>query len=233
MKIDNIHFENLSGEAHYEYLIAFRNLLLSFPEIQALVDSPYDVFIALLQKEKQMASATAVLKNTDTQKVVDANHRVCFNIVKINRTNISLMHDSDSAVAEAAQSLHKRINVFNNTPKNTYHDEIVAVNSLLADLHSNEYAEKISAAGLTSCLGDLQESEAEFEQLLSLCNIEQIQQLNENLKSLRKEIEEVYIQMANIINDDADNYSKFIKQLNAKIDYFNRLINNATKKESA
>ncbi|MDR3226115.1 MAG: DUF6261 family protein [Prevotellaceae bacterium] len=233
MKIDNIHFEKLCGESHYEYLIEFRNLLLSFPDIQALVASPYNLFIALLHKEKQMVNATAVLKNDDTQKIVDANHRMSFNTVKINRTIISLIDDSDSSVAEAAQYLHKRINVFNNTPKNTYHDEIVAVNSLLADLRSNKYAEKVRIAGLTSYLGNLQESETEFVQFLNLCNIEQIQQLNENFKSLRKEIEDVYTQMANIINDDVDNCSKLIKQLNIKIDYFNRLMNNAAKKEPA
>ncbi|MDR1121654.1 MAG: hypothetical protein LBM08_12150 [Dysgonamonadaceae bacterium] len=72
-RIFTIQFHYLRGEAHYQYLNLFNQLLIEFPSVQNIVSVFYTEFVDLLTQEKQIVDAQ---KSSDyTLRIADADHR--------------------------------------------------------------------------------------------------------------------------------------------------------------
>jgi hypothetical protein len=217
-------FKYLRGEAHYRFLDLFNQLLIEFTAVKALVATFYDRFTDLLSQEKQIIDAQ---KSSDyTQQIADADHRDDRLITGIRETIAAALHHFDPSVVAAAQSLSLRIKAFGDIPMKSYEEEAAAIDILLGDLQSPEYAPKVALLGLALWVDELAEAVADFEQLLKLRNVEQADKPQQRLRDVRRQIETVYRDMITHINsaailDTADTYTEFINRLNAQITYFN------------
>jgi 3-methyladenine DNA glycosylase AlkD len=214
----------LRGEAHYQFLNLFNSLLIEFSAVKNLVAVFYDEFVDLLAQEKKIVDAQ---KSSDyTQQIADADHRDDRLITGLREIVSAFLHHFDPVFVAAAQSLWLRLKTFGEIQAKSYEEEVAAINILLEDLQSAEYASKVALLGLTPWVNELAEAVADFEKLLKLRNIEQSDKPKQRLRYIRRQIETVYRNMINHINsaatlDTADTYTEFINRLNTQITYFN------------
>jgi hypothetical protein len=223
-KIISILFRYLRGEAHYRFLELFNQLLIEFPAVQGVVTPFYDEFTGLLAQEKQIVDAQ---KSSDyTRQIADADHRDDRLITGIRDTVDAALHHFDPAMVAAAQSLSLRLKTFGEIQAKSYEEEAAAIDILLGDWQSPEYAPKVELLGLAPWLDELAEAVAEFKQLLKLRNVEQADKPQQRLREVRRLIETVYRNMVIRINsaailDTTEMYAEFINRLNTQIAYFN------------
>jgi hypothetical protein len=205
-------------------LTLFNQLLNEFPAVLSIVMQFYDEFTGLLAQEKKIVDAQ---KSSDyTQQITDADHRDDRLIVGIRDTVNAALHHFDPAVVAAAHSLSLRLKTFGDIQAKSYEEEAAAIDILLGDLQSAEFAPKVALVGLTPWINELTEAVAEFERLLDLRNTEQADRPHQRLREVRRQIEAVYRNMVTHIQsaatlDTADTYTEFINRLNARITYFN------------
>ncbi|MDR1202644.1 MAG: DUF6261 family protein [Tannerellaceae bacterium] len=222
-QINFIQFNYLRGEAHYQFLSKYNNLLLSFPEVKKSVSPHYKHFEVLLAKEKMLVDAPK--SSNYTMQIVAADQRNDQLLVGIKNLLTLSVHHFNPVIAEAAISLQNRMKPFGNIARKSYEEEAAAIKILLVDL-KGEYAHKAELIGLTPWLNELEIAVAEFERLLHLRNSEQAAKPLERLWEIRRDIETVYRQMIDRISsfntiDEKGTYTEFIRQLNVQIDYSN------------
>ncbi|MDR3235659.1 MAG: DUF6261 family protein [Prevotellaceae bacterium] len=223
-KIKVIIFSYLRNDAHYEFLVEFRSLLVKYPAVQAIVAALYEAFTALLLKEEELINA--MRKSDYTVQIADADHRVDRTITGMRELVVSAMHHFDPAVVAAAQSLYNRFQAFGDIAKKSYEEETAVVNLLIVDLNNPDYLPKVNLVGMLPWVHELVNAETAFEELLAQRNVADSQKPDGRLKDVRREIEDVYRQMteriaAAAIMDATPATDAFIAELNTKIAYFN------------
>jgi hypothetical protein len=212
------------NDAHYEFMVVFRNLLQKFPDAIAAIAAWFQTFIDLLALEERLVNL--MHKSDYTKKIEEEDRRVDRAIVGMRALIAAALHHFDGAVVEAAQSLYNRFAAFGDMAKKTYEEETADVSLLIADLHSPAYADKVTMVGLAPWLTELEAAETGFEWLLGQRNTETAEKPQGRLKDVRREIDKVYHQMTDRISaaatmDDTNAYTQFINELNAEITYFN------------
>jgi hypothetical protein len=223
-RILTVSFHYLRGEAHYQFLNLFNQQLIEFPSVASAVSAFQPEFVNLLAQEKKTVDAQ---KSSDyTQRIADADHRDDRLITGIRETVNAALHHFDPAIVAAAQSLWLRLKVFGQFQAKSYEEEAAAIDILIEDLQSAEFAPKTTRLGLDPWVNELKEAVADFEELLKLRNIEQSSKPRKRMRYIRKQIEPVYRNMVTRINsaatlDTTDTYTAFIDRLNAQITYFN------------
>jgi hypothetical protein len=223
-KIISVLFKYLRGEAHYQFLRLFHQLLMEFPSVNGLVSVFYPEFADLLHQEEQIIDAQ---KSSDyTQRIAEADHRDDRLLTGIRETVSAALYHFDPAVVAAAQSLWLRLKTFGGIQAKSYEEEAAAIHILTNDLQSAEYAPKAALVGLTPWVNELAEAAADFGELLKQRNIEQSARPKQRLRNIRRQIEIVYHDMITRINaaatlDTTDTYTVFIDRLNTQIAYFN------------
>jgi hypothetical protein len=212
------------NEAHYEFMVVFSDLIHSFPPAMMVVLKLMQAFLDLFMLEDRLVNL--MHKSDYTKKIAEEDHRVDRAITGMRSLIAAALHHFDPAVVDAAQSLYNRFAAFGNMAQKTYEEETADVHLLIRDLQSADYADKVTVVGLAPWLTELRAAETAFETLLAQRNTETAEKPQERLKDVRREIDKVYHQMTDRINaaatmDNADTYTQFINELNAKITYFN------------
>jgi hypothetical protein len=221
VKIVKIDLSHLHNETHYQVMCFYRDLLLSFPAVKAVVMESYDTFIVLLDEEGLLVDAShgSVL----TGLLAEADKRVDRDVVGINSVvNAGLHHFSPPTVA-AANEIHERMKAFGHIEGKSYDDEAAAVRILIRDLRTT-YAAPVETLGLGPWIDELESAEAEFESLFVQRNAERAARPDTAVKPARKAVDNVFYQMAEIINasavlDKTDSFVDFIAQLNGELKY--------------
>jgi hypothetical protein len=224
IKISFIKFNYLRGEAHYQYLTLFKGLLDEFPAARNTAASFYTDLVSLLAQEKQVVDRQ---KSSDyTQQITDADHRDDRLITGIRDTVDAAMHHFNPAIVAAATSLNLRLKAFGEIQAKSYEEEVTAIDILLDDLQSPEYAPKVSLVGLAPWLSELRLAVDDFKRLLKLRNVEGAGKPPERLREIREQIEIVYRNIIDRIHsaatlDTTNAFAEFIKRLNVQVAYFN------------
>jgi hypothetical protein len=220
----SILFRYLRGEAHYRFLSLFNQLLNEFSAVKTVVAPFYTEFSTLLAQEKDIVD---MQKSSDyTQQISAADHRDDWLITGINDAVRAALHHYDPTIVAAARSVWLRLKAFGEIQAKSYEEEAAAIDLLVEDLRSSEFATKISQLGLTGWVNELATAVADFERLLKLRNVEQSVKPQQRLREVRRQLESVYRNMIAYITSAAmlntsGTYTTFIDRLNAQITYFN------------
>jgi hypothetical protein len=222
-KILAIFLKLFRNNAHYEYMVVFRDLILTFAIVKVLIADWFDTFIAQLGKEETLLDATQ--KSVFTQQIADADKRVDNTVIGLKAAINSNLYGFEPDKKLAAQILKNRIQTIKKITANSYEDESGGLHKLIIDFEG-DYAEHIQKLGLTDWVVELKAAEEDFNQLMQLRHAERSNKLPDNLKDVRAEIDITYHNIINVINaaatiDTAGEYDEFIKQLNTQIKYFN------------
>ncbi|MDR1340773.1 MAG: DUF6261 family protein [Prevotellaceae bacterium] len=216
--------QKFRNEAHYEFMIVFRNLIQKFPAIQSILVALWPDFLSFLTKEGELINL--MRKSDYTKRIEQADARVDRAVIGMKEAIKSFMHHFDPAMIAAAESLNNRFAAFGRISQKSYEEEIAIVNLLIADLNTPEYSSKIATLGLSPWISELQAAETEFELLIGQRNVETAMKPQGPLREIRRQINALYHKMIDRITaadtmDGAETYKLFIDELNAQIRYFN------------
>jgi hypothetical protein len=194
------------------------------PAVKSITGSYYDDFADLLSLECKVVDMQQT--SNYTHRIVDADLRMSRLITGMRKQiGVGTYHFEPDIVA-AAEDLMRLINSFGEIQSKAYEEKSMAVEVLVADLHSPQYASKAELAGLTPWINKLENTHAEFDLLLRQRNHEWAYRPQERLQDIRRKIDRVYRQMIERINsaetfDDAGLYVQFIRELNTLIARYN------------
>jgi hypothetical protein len=223
-RIRTVHFNFLRNEGHYQFHARVRAIIEAFPDIQKQTAVFLVAYLTSLEKEGLLVDA--IRASDYTRQLADADQRIDRTLVGINSTVEAALHHFDPAVVEAAKKLQLVLRTFKNSDSKAYEEEIAAVKRLLVELNSAIYASQVAVVGLSSWVTELAAAVVAFELLFNERNIQYAERPQENIKELRKAVDNGYRQItehvdAAIIINGAEPYAAFVEQLNAHIAYFN------------
>jgi hypothetical protein len=224
ISIRTILFYHLRYEAIYQYLSIYKDLLIAHPEAKAIIEAEFEVFAELLAKELAYLDA---LRGSDLSKVIaEADKVVDRYVVGIKNTVEAAVHHFDPQIADAGESLAKRLKSFGRIENKPYEEESAAVKALIFELR-NDYAEKAELIGLTPWIDNLEVAEVEFESVFKIRNTQRAGKAEGvNMKSLNSQIFPVYRRMIKRLNaalvlNETSALVTFANELNKQIDYAN------------
>jgi hypothetical protein len=222
-KISTVFLNFFRNNAHYEFMIVFKNLILNFVVVQTIIADWYNTFVAHLAKEELLLDATQ--KSVFTRQIADADKRVDNTVIGLRTAINSNLYSFEPDKKLAAQILKNRIKTIKKITANSYEDETGGIRKLIIDFEG-DYAGQIEMLGLTPWVVELKAAETDFSQLMQLRNTERLNKLPDSLKNVRAEIDITYHNIVDLISaaalvNGAGEYDEFIKQLNIQIKYFN------------
>jgi hypothetical protein len=199
----------------------YRELLLSYPDVQAVVATSYDTFVVLLDEEGELIDA--MRSSPITKLLKESDRRIDRNIVGINNMINSGMHHFDPEKVAAANQLRLRMKAFGNIESKSYIDESAAVKILIRDMR-NIYSAQVTLLELDGWIDELDSAQVEFETLFIQRNSERAAKPVTNVKPTRKAVTKIYYDMTEVINasavlDTMGIFVEFITQLNEELQY--------------
>jgi hypothetical protein len=223
-QIISVRLSRFQLEYHYEFLVVFKDLLVTFKTTMEVVSADYPDLLVQIEKELQLIDA--MRKSDFTQLIADADDRIERNVTGMNSIIDAGLHHFSPGVVDAAKSLHNRFKSFGNITRKSYETQIADINILIEDLLSDRYADKVTLIGLSPWVTELTAAETAFEDLISRRNTEYTGKPVEIFQDVRRESDALYHRMTLRINAAAimsttPVYDDFIGELNARIEYFN------------
>ena len=163
-----------------------------------LTDAPYNSYLLKIgnQTELYFAALAQVQKNEETEKIGladDARDKA------VTAFNLALkLHASadDPAEAEASRSLRILFDTYKNLAKLNYEAESLAIDKLVSELNSEAYTEKIAYLHMSKYVSRLSETNNAFKTLFSGRMVTTAMSENYDMKAIRKELMEVYMDFA-------------------------------------
>ncbi len=166
-----------------------------------LTDVPYNNYMEKIgiKTELYFAALAQVRKNEETEKIAfadDARDKA------VSSFNLALkLHASadDPAEVEASRSLRILFDTFKNIAKLNYEAESLAIDKLVNDLNSEAYSEKIAFLHMTKYVTRLSETNDIFKNLFSGRMVDTAMSESFDLKTIRKELMEIYTDFAEYV----------------------------------
>ncbi|MDR3266464.1 MAG: DUF6261 family protein [Tannerella sp.] len=218
-----IRFSRLRAEAHYQFLLVFINLVDSFNAVRDLVAILINDFKELLAQEELAIDFER--KSPLTKKLGEADRRIDKALIGMRAIINANLYSNDTAEVEAAQVLDERFRTFGNIRQKPYEEESTAVQIFAKELQQ-KYSKEVIILKLTNWVNEIHAAEQLFTQLFVERNAELAGRPKENLREIRRNIEDGYYKMVALIEADAIangniKSSDFILQVNEQIKYFN------------
>jgi hypothetical protein len=223
--IKTVLFYYLRYESIFQYLCLYRDLLIAYPEVKAIIGIDLDAFAELLLKYLNLLDS--LHGNELSKAIAEADKLVDRYVVGINSVVDAAVHHFDPQVVEAGESIAKRLKALGKIESKPYEEESAAIKVLSNELRNEEYAAKAELIGLTPWIDNLDVAETEFETLFKLRNTQFAGKLEGmNIKELNKQIFPVYRRMIGRLNtalilNSTPALVEFANELNKQIDYAN------------
>ena len=219
MKIDTLKTSILRNDAHFQYFTEFIRLVERH-DAEALNIKPlFDTFITLYADEDTVLKK--IVKSAFTADIQEADRyrdEIFSGMADANRT--ALKHYNE-AVRQAAKKLKIVFDTYGNIARKPLDEETSAIYNILQDLNEKYHAEAI-AAGLTGWMSELQNANAQFQNLMTARYDEATAKTALKLKEVRVQVDEAYRKITERINaaiiiEGAGSYAEFVNSLNTII----------------
>ncbi|MDR0412544.1 MAG: DUF6261 family protein [Dysgonamonadaceae bacterium] len=223
MKIQSFYLYRIRHEEHYQFLLRFRGLLETHPQVAGVVSTMLPEFNELFNRERQLVDAEKSSRHTE--KIAVADRRRDRAIVGITAAVKSFIHHFDPEVVTAAKSIRKLVKAFRKEiSKKSYSEESTAIEVFVDELH-DKYEAQVALLGLNEWVTELAVAQSEFVKLFTRRNSERAAKPKVPLGDIRKQVDAVYREMTDLIVaytkvNGEENCALFIDELNAWITYF-------------
>ena len=219
MKIQKFLSHNLRNDAHFQFHSDFRNVMIKFGAAKLKVQPQFDEWTKLYEREDE--ALKKIIKSALTQQIHEADKardNTYRGMVEINTA--SLKH-YDPQTAEAARKLKIVFDTYGNITKKPIKEQTSAVYNILQELQG-KYADDCAAVKIDGWVNKLEQENEALNKLMGDRYDESAAKTDVVLKDARKELDEAYKKICEIINvyvilEGADNYEEFIKTLNVVI----------------
>ncbi|MDR3308670.1 MAG: DUF6261 family protein [Tannerella sp.] len=218
-----IAFSLLRNEEHHSFMVAFRQLITTFKDVNELLTlflAPFDELV-LLEQELMDASR----KSNLTEHIVEVDERLDRDLVGLKSAVFTALHHFDPTHVAAAKILENYLKPFGSIGSKSYKAESAAVQKLVFDM-LNTYAPQVTILGLGEWIEEINLAEVEFTTTYAERNAEQADRPQAEIRDVRRDMEGYYFKMTNVAEADVNlngpaKCGEFIRQLNNQIDDYN------------
>jgi hypothetical protein len=223
-KLFALYFKQLPFSAHYDFFMKLSVLLASAGNaLKAAIAALMTDFDAWLTKED--AVMQWIRKSILTEQIAEADHQIDRLLAGINAVVTASLHSSSSAITDAAHKIQTMLKQYGHVSRESYDEEAGDVRAILEQFDGT-YAAEVTTLGLTAWKTELSSAFDHFEDLLRQRETEQGAKPPCTAREVRKGIEEVYRQIAEIINANSvvgtsSDFAAFIDLLNPDIERLN------------
>jgi hypothetical protein len=199
MKVIRISLQSLWNEEWFKLYTEYKAGVNRFNEETLGIEPLYLLFLPLLDTADKLLET--LRKSSYTEELEDADRKrdelfsaLC-NVVKTSKKQPA------PAKSEAASHLYNLLRGYRSQIlKGSYANESSSIYNLLTDLKSAEYASDVALLGVSEWTTALKEAENNFLALYSKRQHESVAKFKGNLVEVRKEVDALYIAMANSLD---------------------------------
>lgn len=226
-RLKKILFSSLTLSAHYRFCASVSEEIAGSPSvvIKSLGELP-TTFNAWLAEEKALEDW--VRRSFLTEQIVGAGRKLGRAVTAIKIWTRSGKYSPDTNIVEAAERVYIMLKGYGDINKKTYEQKAGDATSILRQLtDGGDYAADASILGMGLQIGDLRNTVAHFEQLITQRDEKRLRKPDKTFKRIRSGIEPAYHRIEEVINAGAltsyspASFTTFINHLNPEIERLN------------
>jgi hypothetical protein len=197
MRILKVKRATLRNEEWFGFYADFKKLVEKFGPAILLIVELFDLFLPLFEKADRLLLVLRKSLHTEDMQTAGKKRMTIFrSLVKIIS---GMINQPDATKKESARRLNNLMKQYKQYGvKGGYEEESSGIYNLLQDLNGT-YAADITLLGLGEWVVALQAAETQFQTARAERIQETIEKPKESLKIVRKEIDQLYVGMTNII----------------------------------
>jgi hypothetical protein len=220
MKISKLDIAHLHSNSHFQFHTEFRDLVAAQGAETLKIKPQFDEYLPLYEKVDE--ALKKIVKSALTEKIHNAD--MARDDIFIGMADVckGMCRHFNPAIRDAALRVQVVFHTYGNVAQKPLNEETSAIYNLLQELRSDKYAADAQAAGVAGWLGELEARNSAFEALIKERFTETAGKTDIVLKDARKDLDEAYKKICDIINvyimlEGAAPYEEFAKTLNAII----------------
>jgi hypothetical protein len=217
-------FKYMPFSAHLDFFTKVSTLLSSSDDsFKAAAGDLQTEFYSWLEHEK--ATMRWLKKNTHNEHIAEAGRQIDRLLRGLNNAVMPAFYSSSLPMRHSAANIEVMLKQRAREMWEPYEEQANNVRSILV-LLDGQYAEDAARIGVTYWVIELSAAFELFERLLKQRETEQFERPLYTIRNVRKGIEKVYLQIAEIINmnsvmNASSDFGAFVRQLNPDIERLN------------
>jgi hypothetical protein len=220
MKIEKLRVHHLRNDAHFQFHTEFHDLVVKHCPQKMKIKPQFDAYKSLYEREDE--ALKKISKSALTDKIHEADKARDEIYLGMADVNKGMCRHFNKDTADAAVRIKIVLDTYGNIAKKPLNEQTSAVYNIVQDLRGDKYASYVTASGLSEWVDELDSRNIALEALMKERFGETAAKSDIVMTYARKELDEAYRQICEIINvyamlEDAREYEEFIRTLNAVI----------------
>ena len=226
MKILTVKLKNLRNEEHFQFQTEFKGLVEKYtPEILDIL-AAWTGYLPLYANEAE--ALDVIRKSSLTENIADADHYRDSLYSGLRDTVKGAANHFNAVIKEAAARVQVALDHYGNINTKPYDEQTAAINNLVDELKTT-YAADVAALNIGDWVVELQTANNSFEMLMQERYSQDAGKTQLKMKEVRTQVDGTYRSIterieALIIVNGEENYSDFIKDLNQRVEKYNKLL---------
>ncbi|MDR2469490.1 MAG: DUF6261 family protein [Tannerella sp.] len=224
MKLKRIDLHSLHNEEHFNFMRVIIGLLnVTAEDVKAFINVLIVTLTALLTREEGALEKIRKSPLTDPIMIADELRDSIFRGLELLVEGF--MHSAVEAEAAAAKEIQLIIDHYGNVTKKAYNEESGLIYNFIQDLRERCQS-ALTTLNLTRWVNDLEEANAEFDNLMNRRFEKGAEQDSDSMREIRRSMDLTYQQLVHAVevgsqlsNSKAD-YDHLINEMNQRIDYY-------------
>jgi hypothetical protein len=220
-------YNHLRNEAHVELNKTFSTLVEKYGAAQLNIQSLFDYYQT--QFNAEVSILDLIRKSELTEEIVEQDHRrdgIYRGFVDAVK---SALNHFDYQKREAARKLEVIVEHYGNIAAKTLDQETAAIDDLLREVLTDQYATLLATLGLTDWANELKLANERFTQLMLARYSESAQRPTIQMKATRLEVDKALRAILNqvealVLVNGIDNYYAFIKDVNVVLERYKHIL---------
>lgn len=225
--LKTIYFVRLRNQEFFQFFSQFKQLVEEIGAEALQIKPLFEVF--LKQYEQLDIALEAIVKSDMTQQISDIDlHRDTIYKGLLDAQKAASRHFNPDIV-EATRKLNIVFAQYGDLTRLPYNEETGKIYNLLQELQSEKYAPLVSLLNLTAWVEELRKTNSEFDALIQSRFLENAEKPELHVKTIRREIEETYQELAADIEafyrvSKTSINTDFVTRLNVQITYYSNIL---------
>ncbi len=226
MQILKASLGNYRNEEHFQFQTEFKGLVEKYTPGTLNIEAAWAVYLPCYNKEEGVLDL--LRKSSLTVKISDADHYRDKLNSGLSDTVKGALNHFNPAIKDAARRVQILLDRYGKINRKSYDEETAAINSLINDLNT-DYSADVATLGIGEWIAELQSANNAFVALMQERYSEETEKPEYNMKIARTDTDAAYstiterIDALMIVNGEGI-YAGFVKDLNQRIEKFNKIL---------
>jgi len=226
MKIEKMSNGYLKNEVHFQFHTEVKHLIEKFTPSALGIDKLYPTYLEYFEMEE--TAIEPIQKSAHTADLASYDHERSFTYKGLSAAVKAYTFHFEDHMKDAAERLSIVFKHYGNLSAKSYDEKTASIRNLINDLKT-DYAEDINTTGLATWVDMLEEQNNEFDAVMRERYTDEANKSTLKMREVRNGIDTLYSSITEKINalviiNGPDSYAEFIKELNQRIERFQKIL---------